>query len=73
VGRGRGQRGRRRGEGQGGSPQHFSYTSEDNPSLVEKAIETLKEYGLGLSSVRFICGTQTIHKGNSFRSFDFAV
>lgn len=29
---------------------------------MEKAIESLKQYGLGLSSVRFICGTQTIHK-----------
>eukprot|EP01127_Copromyxa_protea_P006908 TRINITY_DN16847_c0_g1_i1.p1 TRINITY_DN16847_c0_g1~~TRINITY_DN16847_c0_g1_i1.p1 ORF type:complete len:441 (+),score=141.33 TRINITY_DN16847_c0_g1_i1:175-1323(+) len=34
----------------------------DNSELITKAVESLKEYGLGLSSVRFICGTQTIHK-----------
>ncbi len=29
--------------------------------LVEAAKKTLDEYGYGLSSVRFICGTQTLH------------
>jgi glycine C-acetyltransferase len=33
-----------------------------NPELVEAAIAALKKYGLGMSSVRFICGTQEIHK-----------
>ena len=32
------------------------------PELIESARSALKEYGYGLSSVRFICGTQTIHK-----------
>ncbi len=30
--------------------------------LIEAACENLKLWGFGLSSVRFICGTQTIHK-----------
>jgi len=30
--------------------------------LVDVAKKTLDEYGYGLSSVRFICGTQTLHK-----------
>ncbi|XP_075981326.1 glycine C-acetyltransferase [Anticarsia gemmatalis] len=33
-----------------------------HPEVVEAAREGLKNYGAGLSSVRFICGTQTIHK-----------
>ncbi|MCB0417857.1 MAG: aminotransferase class I/II-fold pyridoxal phosphate-dependent enzyme, partial [Bdellovibrionales bacterium] len=34
----------------------------NHPQLVEAAMEGLKERGFGLSSVRFICGTQDIHK-----------
>ncbi|HWC05561.1 MAG TPA: glycine C-acetyltransferase [Methylomirabilota bacterium] len=34
----------------------------DDPRLVRAAREGLEQWGLGLSSVRFICGTQTIHK-----------
>ncbi len=34
----------------------------NHPSLKEAGQNALKEYGFGLSSVRFICGTQTIHK-----------
>src|SRR3990167_4733400 len=34
----------------------------DHPALIETAQKALKEYGFGMSSVRFICGTQTIHK-----------
>lgn len=30
--------------------------------VIEAGIEALKKYGFGLSSVRFICGTQDIHK-----------
>ncbi|MFV8327548.1 glycine C-acetyltransferase [Flavobacterium sp. ZS1P14] len=30
--------------------------------VIEAGIETLKKNGFGLSSVRFICGTQNIHK-----------
>jgi len=32
-----------------------------NPQVIEAARNTLDEYGFGLSSVRFICGTQKIH------------
>ncbi|AMV21719.1 glycine C-acetyltransferase [Planctomyces sp. SH-PL14] len=34
----------------------------DDPRIVEAAARGLKEWGFGLSSVRFICGTQQIHK-----------
>ncbi|MDC7232628.1 MAG: glycine C-acetyltransferase [Spirochaetales bacterium] len=34
----------------------------DNPELIAAAQKSLEDYGYGLSSVRFICGTQTIHK-----------
>jgi glycine C-acetyltransferase len=33
----------------------------DEPALVRAAQEGLTRWGLGLASVRFICGTQTIH------------
>jgi len=33
-----------------------------HPKLIEAAHKTLDEWGYGLSSVRFICGTQDIHK-----------
>ena len=34
----------------------------DHPTLIETAQKALKDYGFGMASVRFICGTQTIHK-----------
>ncbi|MDP1573678.1 MAG: glycine C-acetyltransferase [Coxiellaceae bacterium] len=34
----------------------------DHPVLVETAQKALKDYGFGMASVRFICGTQIIHK-----------
>ena len=34
----------------------------DHPAVVEAARKGLEEWGYGLSSVRFICGTQAIHK-----------
>ena len=33
-----------------------------NEKVIEKASKILKSHGFGLSSVRFICGTQDIHK-----------
>jgi glycine C-acetyltransferase len=33
-----------------------------HPDLVKAAQEALPRYGFGLSSVRFICGTQDVHK-----------
>ena len=34
----------------------------DNPVLIKAAQEALERWGFGMSSVRFICGTQQIHK-----------
>ena len=34
----------------------------NNPTLIEQAKKALDHYGFGLSSVRFICGTQDVHK-----------
>ncbi|KAJ2861983.1 hypothetical protein GGH94_004562 [Coemansia aciculifera] len=34
----------------------------DHPSVVSRATSYLQQWGNGLSSVRFICGTQSIHK-----------
>ncbi len=34
----------------------------NHPKLVTAAQQALDKFGFGLSSVRFICGTQTIHK-----------
>jgi glycine C-acetyltransferase len=34
----------------------------NHPELIKTAKKTLDEFGYGLSSVRFICGTQSIHK-----------
>jgi glycine C-acetyltransferase len=33
-----------------------------HPAVVEAAREGLAQFGYGMSSVRFICGTQTLHK-----------
>lgn len=34
----------------------------NHPTLIEAAKKALDTYGFGLSSVRFICGTQSVHK-----------
>ena len=34
----------------------------DDPRLIQAARHGLDHYGFGLASVRFICGTQTVHK-----------
>ena len=34
----------------------------NHPEVIQAAKESYSKYGYGLSSVRFICGTQTIHK-----------
>ncbi|CAI5786046.1 2-amino-3-ketobutyrate coenzyme A ligase, mitochondrial [Podarcis lilfordi] len=33
-----------------------------HPKVIHSGLEALEKYGAGLSSVRFICGTQNIHK-----------
>jgi len=35
----------------------------NNPELIDAAKSAMDQYGFGLSSVRFICGTQDQHKG----------
>jgi len=34
----------------------------NNPKVIQAAKDTLDSHGFGMSSVRFICGTQDIHK-----------
>jgi len=34
----------------------------NHPAVIEAAQQALKDWGYGLASVRFICGTQSIHK-----------
>lgn len=34
----------------------------NHPEVIKAAMESYHSYGFGLSSVRFICGTQTVHK-----------
>lgn len=43
----------------------------DNPELIKAAKESLDKWGFGLSSVRFICGTQEIHKELEKKISDF--
>ena len=33
----------------------------DNPTVIKAAADALEEWGFGMASVRFICGTQTLH------------
>ncbi|MFP3915040.1 MAG: glycine C-acetyltransferase, partial [Actinomycetota bacterium] len=34
----------------------------DHPALIQAGQEALDRYGYGMASVRFICGTQTVHR-----------
>ena len=43
----------------------------DHPAIVEAAHRALEKWGYGLSSVRFICGTQEIHKELERRISEF--
>ena len=42
-----------------------------HPAVIEAAIEAIRSHGFGMSSVRFICGTQDIHKQLERRIADF--
>ena len=42
-----------------------------NPEVIEAAIEAIHSHGFGMSSVRFICGTQDIHKELEQKTADF--
>ena len=43
----------------------------DNPEIIQAATNALQTHGFGMASVRFICGTQDLHKQleNSISSF----
>ena len=43
----------------------------NNPDLIETGKKALDKYGFGLSSVRFICGTQDVHKALEKRISEF--
>ncbi|WP_444915998.1 glycine C-acetyltransferase [Microbulbifer sp. TRSA007] len=43
----------------------------NHPDLIEAAKEGLEQYGFGMASVRFICGTQDIHKALESRLSEF--
>jgi glycine C-acetyltransferase len=34
----------------------------DHPTLVDAAAQAVRDHGFGMASVRFICGTQSVHK-----------
>jgi len=42
-----------------------------HPRVLQAAAETLRTHGFGMSSVRFICGTQDIHKTLEHKISDF--
>ena len=42
-----------------------------HPDVIEAAIDAIRSHGYGLSSVRFICGTQDIHKQLERKIADF--
>ncbi len=43
----------------------------NNPSLINAGKNALEKYGYGMSSVRFICGTQEVHKNLEYRLSKF--
>ena len=43
----------------------------DHPDVVAAATQALQEWGFGMASVRFICGTQTLHKQLEHAISDF--
>jgi glycine C-acetyltransferase len=56
------------GSGQAGGKQVLNFCANnylglaDHPEIIRSAHATLDRWGYGLASVRFICGTQQIHK-----------
>ncbi len=43
----------------------------NHPEVIKAAQQGLNEYGFGMASVRFICGTQTLHKQLEAQLSDF--
>ncbi|MFC8503226.1 glycine C-acetyltransferase [Pedococcus sp. NPDC057267] len=56
------------GEGGGAQAQALNFCANnylglaDNPDVEDAAAAALREWGFGMASVRFICGTQVLHK-----------
>ncbi|XP_074082993.1 2-amino-3-ketobutyrate coenzyme A ligase, mitochondrial isoform X1 [Macrotis lagotis] len=42
-----------------------------HPEVIQAGLKVLEQFGAGLSSVRFICGTQSIHKALEEKIADF--
>lgn len=42
-----------------------------HPEVIEAAIEAIRTHGFGMSSVRFICGTQDLHKELERKTAEF--
>ena len=42
-----------------------------HPDVISAGIEAIKTHGFGMSSVRFICGTQDIHKELEKKTAEF--
>ena len=43
----------------------------DNPDIIAAAKRALDDHGFGMASVRFICGTQYLHKNLESKISDF--
>jgi glycine C-acetyltransferase len=43
----------------------------DHPAVIEAARDALEQWGFGMASVRFICGTQSLHKQLEQRLSEF--
>jgi glycine C-acetyltransferase len=43
----------------------------NNPQVIEAAAKAMQQWGYGLSSVRFICGTQELHKNLEQKISDY--
>ena len=43
----------------------------NNPAVIQAAKDTLDSHGFGMASVRFICGTQDIHRQLEKKIADF--
>ncbi|HIL21110.1 MAG TPA: aminotransferase class I/II-fold pyridoxal phosphate-dependent enzyme, partial [Candidatus Thioglobus sp.] len=43
----------------------------NNPEVIQAAKDSFSDWGFGLSSVRFICGTQSIHKALESKVTEF--
>ncbi|MDX1477089.1 MAG: glycine C-acetyltransferase [Saprospiraceae bacterium] len=60
---------------QGGNVLNFCANNylglSSHPDVIESAKQTIDSHGFGLSSVRFICGTQDIHKTLEQRISEF--